>query len=142
MTLWFNAGDPVSIHTLAAAAQEVYSCLAGDKAYLKSFIQASLPEAHSVQNFCKHGPDRNGPKSVRLATRTTELLMLDSVISHEAINGDGTHLMGVYVKRLKQEIPFLDIHLLKAGTEVGINVDHLADRSRSEFLKAFQGSVP
>lgn len=69
--LWFNYGDPVSIHTLAAASQGILESLAGKthqlphmRNWTKKFPRRVQKILRDPQNYFKHGwTDKN--KSLR-----------------------------------------------------------------------------
>jgi hypothetical protein len=117
--LWFQYGDPASIHTLAAAANGCYHALGrghkgfptGVERWMLSLSDKVRVDAKRAQNFFKHGPERNDPKELRFRPEHAELLILDSIISHEELCPPRTPLMTCFVARLSFEEPPLLEHM-------------------------------
>lgn len=97
--LWFSEGDPVSIHTLTAAAHQVCNALLkeqgeeasmvfrfdllspADQAGYKKFVLA--PE-----NFFKHAQrDADPAATIELIPRITELYLVDAIYLFHKLNG-------------------------------------------------------
>src|SRR5205814_689864 len=71
IAIWFSYGDPVSIHTLAAAAQELLQGIAGKdhkppqmRKWIKKFPRRVQKIMRDPQNFFKHA--WTDPKAVKL----------------------------------------------------------------------------
>jgi hypothetical protein len=141
--LWFQYGDPVSIHTLAAAASGCYHAL-GDKkgtptvieTFIKSLPKKKRPLARAARNFFKHGPER-GREKIVFRPEEAELLMLDSIISHEQLFPTRTPLMTCFFARLSYENPRLLEHLSTMRCQQGLKqleVYEGAEPDRMKFL--------
>jgi len=136
MLLWFLEADPVSIHTLAVAAQELLhnANLEGSKkSPVKSLIK-SWPKARQIklkvaQNFFKHGPDRKNPgPTVDYRPIFGLAALLDATACYIASYGyKATPLMRIFAARQ-------DLEDGRPAILNGINVDELKDFSRSDFL--------
>jgi hypothetical protein len=109
--LWFNCGDPVSILTLAAAANDCYDALGAHagkpslvQTWLRSQSKGFQKRIREAQNFVKHGrKDLKG--TLRYNPIIAEILMADSVACHEQLFGARTLLMDAYHVRLLLEHP-------------------------------------
>ncbi|MFN2624200.1 MAG: hypothetical protein ABR611_15295 [Chthoniobacterales bacterium] len=141
--LWFHYGDAMSIHTLAAAANECYHGI-GRKSGAPSLVQTwkkTLPKkgydaANRPQNFAKHG-SRDPAETLVLNTEYAELLMLDAVICHEKLFGKRTALMTCFFARLTQENPRLIEFLNRRRRAEGrkeIVAEKFTEGNRVEFL--------
>ncbi len=90
ITLYFSKADPVSVHTLAAAAHEILRAVCksrGGKSLIKDIKALGvirkekekeyLDMLHEAQNFFKHG-DRDPDASFEFRPTTTEAFILDA----------------------------------------------------------------
>lgn len=101
ITLWFGYGDPVSIHALATAANEVFHGMGRLKGlstiiqeWKRTLTRAELARANKVQNFCKHAYTDSDPEArMPVITEYAELLMLDAIKCHDRLFGRYTPLM-------------------------------------------------
>jgi hypothetical protein len=141
--LWFDDGDPVSIHTLAVAAHDCYDALGkrvGKSSRWRKLIagesrKAQIQAAYA-QNFFKHGL-KDLKKQARYMPFHGEILLFDSALCHEAIFQSATPLMKAFLVRFAMSFPeyvTVDIgELIKA--ETGLVIDDIAPLNRSDFLK-------
>jgi len=91
--LWFNYGDPVSIHTLAAASQGILESLAGKthqlphmRNWTKKFPRRVQKILRDPQNYFKHGwTDKN--KSLRYDPYIGDLMISDACLLHQDLIG-------------------------------------------------------
>jgi hypothetical protein len=103
--LWFYSGDPVSIHSLSAAAHTVLHDVAkhqGKTSILKdmSFFR---PEKHKEirdifnkpQNFFKHA-DEDPDELLEFNPQVTEIFMLDALLTYEGLTGHLVALFGTF----------------------------------------------
>jgi hypothetical protein len=111
--LWFNEGDPVSMHALAVAAQDCYRVIGEHKGIPSAFQKWAESQSkgfqkklHDAQNFFKHGPNRFKGK-VHLLPRHTEVLMFDAVLCHNLVFNEFPPLMWLYALRFALENPNL-----------------------------------
>jgi hypothetical protein len=88
MILWFIGGDPVSIHTLAAAAHDCFHWMVrheGKESILRKWMsqqsKAFQKQISDAQNFFKHG-HKWLKGEVEYPVIYGEMLMLDSLVCH------------------------------------------------------------
>ena len=113
ITLWFHYGDPMSIHTLAAASNKCYHGM-GSKtgaltiigAWKKSLSKKDYDRVVQAENFGKHA-NTDAQGILHLITRQAELLILDSVMCHERLFQKRTPLMTCFFARFTFESPRL-----------------------------------
>jgi hypothetical protein len=141
--LWFNEGDPVSIHTLAVAAHECYAVLylkiKRKPSELKDWL-AKKPKGRQQrvrlpQNFFKHAVNDPLDKKVQLNTIDSDVLMLDAVMCHEALGYGPTALMRVFGTRFVYEHPATAAEAILPEFLKSAEVHKLGDWSRNEFLE-------
>lgn len=144
--LWFQYGDPVSIHTLAAAACGCYHAI-GDRQGMPTVVETfrkSLPKkkrwvTHSAQNFFKHGPERGRPTE-SFRPEEAELFMIDSTILHERLFTKRTPLMSCFFARISYENPALVKFLNTAREQKGLKELKVYDGIQPDRVK-FLGEV-
>lgn len=142
--LWFSYGDPLSIHALAASANELYHRI-GSKSDVPSVIQAwkkslakkDFDRASNAQNFSKHA-NRDLNEQLELPTRYAELLILDSMTSHVKLFQKRTPLMSCFFARFAIENPRLIDHVVapegRKHFHEAIRVEKFFERSRMDYL--------
>jgi hypothetical protein len=91
LTLWFNDGDPVSIHTLACAAYEIIHAVSEKRnPYRRDLLFDTLVVKDeyrqkfnalmkSPANFFKHA-DRDGEAAITFQTNLTQLFFMYSIM--------------------------------------------------------------
>lgn len=142
--LWFEDGDPVSIHTLAVATHDCFDALSAfsgkpsmNRNWLKSQSKMKQKWAKEPQNFFKHG--RRFPnKKLHYVPFYGELLMYDSCLCFEHLVGKTRPLMEAYLLRfmishpehLKPCVPLEDLIASR-----GFELQELAPLGRREFLE-------
>jgi hypothetical protein len=143
--LWFNDGDPVSIHTLAAAANELLNRVGskfGKQSPVQKYIEAR-PEVvgkrlRKAQNFFKHAyTDLN--ERLDYDPAHGDLLILDSILLYHALFGSMTRLMAAFTYRLSLTEPALASLGFPAEMQKESSTEFcdLSVISRSEFLEKF-----
>jgi hypothetical protein len=105
--LYFQGGDPLSVHTLTGAAYDVLRDVnraRGGHAMLKDWapdfvkeefrkdVQAKLNQA---QNFLKHA-DRDPEATLEFDPGATELLLLDAAWAYRRLAGERPPILGVF----------------------------------------------
>lgn len=95
--MWFHDGDPVSIHTLAAAAHQVVHDLGkarGITAVLRELRDIRPEYKKQMQqavardeNFFKHA-DRDPDALLDFKPITTTFFLMDAVLTYEALTGE------------------------------------------------------
>jgi hypothetical protein len=103
--LWFYDGDPVSIHTLAAAAHQVVHDLGRARG-----ITAKLRELPNVrpefkkrmhdalaraENFFKHA-DHDPDALLQFKPITTSYFLIDAVLTYELLTGESSPVMRTF----------------------------------------------
>ena len=143
MFLWFHEGDPVSIHTLAAAAHDCFYWLVkheNEESILRQWmseqskgLQRRIADA---QNFFKHG-HKWLKRQVSYPVIYGELLMLDSVVCYGILFGidDIPGILRLYFVRFMLEHPgVLDGDLDGMFLERDV-IEELTPSSRKEFFE-------
>jgi hypothetical protein len=151
ITLWFEDGDPVSLHTLAYAAYEIIHTISKKRdPYRRDLLFDTLmiKEEHRSKfniglkkhaNFFKHG-DRDGDASIEFSPLLSELFIFYAILGSEVC---GT-------EKSEHELAFvwwLHFHRPETLTDKGrqtirehftINeIEHMRSRPKREFLCAF-----
>ena len=105
--LYFSEGDPVSVHTLVAAAYQVLSDVnraRGGTPMLKEQIPSWVRPGASAEarrklneaaNFFKHA-DQDHESTLEFGQRSTELLLYDAVRKYRELTGELVPVLGVY----------------------------------------------
>jgi hypothetical protein len=145
ITLWFNYGDPISIHALAAAANECFHAIGKNKGlptiiqtWKRSLTNKQLKQANKVQNFAKHA--RTDPDGrVPVVTEYGDLLILDSVMCQAKLFQLWTPLMRCFYTRFALENATLLGRFVPLATREyfrkAVEVYELGDGSRVDYLK-------
>lgn len=139
--LWFSYGDPISILTLATAANDCYDALGAHagtpspfKDWLKSQSKGFQDRARYAQNFVKHGR-KHLSKKAYYAPVIGEVLIFDSIECHWNLVHRKTHLMTLFIARWMIENPS-EANAALAPTILKLaKVDDLADRDRTKFFE-------
>jgi hypothetical protein len=104
--LWFYSGDPVSIHTLVAAAHQVLHDLnkkhggrpsmRDAKAYIKPAAQERyFKTITEAENFFKHA-DRDPEATHLFKPEGTPFFLMDAVIIYEELTGEAVPIFKVF----------------------------------------------
>lgn len=142
--LWFAYGDVSSIHTLAAAANGCYHAAGGKggptriQEFIKSLPRSQRRDAFAPQNFLKHGPDRaSNLRKIPLFPMYAEMLIFDSIFSHEQLFGKRTALMTCFIMRLGFEMPGLIARFFRRPREQVRSVfrENVPQLDRVKFLE-------
>jgi hypothetical protein len=140
--LWFNEGDPISIHTLAVAAHDCFHALVWNAARKPSDFQTWLASkskgfqkrARLAQNFFKHGAMDLKAK-IQYETIHGEMLMMDAVTCYEMLIDKPIPLMRLYATRFLYEHPTLMTEDAKPTFAKNAEVHQLTDSTRKEFFQ-------
>jgi hypothetical protein len=143
ITLWFGYGDQISIHILAAGANECFHAIGGKgmptivEQWKRTLSPAELKEANKVQNFAKHARiDPHG--EVRVRTEHGELLILDSILCQGQLFQEWTPLMQCFYGRFSFENAALVSRFVPLATRKyfreAAEVYQLEDGSRMDYL--------
>lgn len=146
--LYFDTGDPASIHTLAGAASLVLKDLSS-KSGQKTFIERSVgrdlfklltPVMRTPQNFLKHA-DKDPDSVLQLSPGAAELLLLDCVTTYSGLTGEEPPIflafavwLGLNNPEFYSRLPehFAMFSALKGSVEL----------NRKSFLAEFLSSMP
>ena len=146
--LWFHYKDPMSIHTLAVAANEVYHGIGRQHglptvygSWTASLEKDDRNLMNQSQNFAKDATrDEADPLEKKpLMVRAAEMMMVDCINVHEKRFHERTALMDCFLARFGAENPRfpesafppeLRQHFRNPST-----VEKIRNRSRLEFLK-------
>jgi hypothetical protein len=143
--LWFEEGDPVSIHTLAVAAHDCFDALttfAGKMSLHREWIKTQSEKnqqwAREPQNFFKHG--HRYPKArLHYVPYYAELLIYDGCLCFEHLAKKMRPLMEAFMTRFVMERPeHLSPGLTIDGileVRCGLKISEVQPLSRQEFLK-------
>jgi len=106
--LFVVGNDPVSIHTLAMASNEILNTLCeknGKKTFLMGSIRELAVDADAVKvlikhltqarNYFKHA-DRDADKEMKFAAELNDIIIFDSVQSYQALTGEPHMIFGVF----------------------------------------------
>lgn len=140
--LWFNNGDPVSIHTLAVAAHDCFSALLSHatrdasafRSWMKSQSKERQKRATLAQNFFKHG-SKKLKGVILLPTIDAEVLMMDAVTCYDIISKKPRALMRLYAWRFVYEHPDLMAEAALPAFSKNAEVHNLVDSTREQFFE-------
>jgi hypothetical protein len=141
IALWFNYGDPVSIHTLAAAAQGILQGLVGKNhryPHMRQWIKKFPPRVQKLirnpQNFFKHA--WTDAKVAELyQPQIGDWIIADAALLHQDLYGL-TPFIRAFTIRLSFEQPGISQpHELTEQITQGIRIDDLGSLMRPAFLE-------
>ncbi len=145
--LWFNDGDPVAIHTLAAAAHDCFHALVEHaekptdwQAWLKTKSKQFREKMPIAQNFFKHGKMKLKGK-LRYPTIQGEMLMMDAVSCYELLFQKLTPLMKLYGTCFLYEHPSIIAEDALPKMMKDAEIHQLTDSTRHEFYLRFLASL-
>jgi hypothetical protein len=108
VTLYFDDGDPVSIHTLTAAAHQVIADLSKKRGGRRMIIDVAVektvrPEkraearkiVRAAANFLKHA-DNDADATLSLLVSQSEFLLLDAVLQYAELTGEFVPRLRIY----------------------------------------------
>jgi hypothetical protein len=139
--LWFLDADVASIHTLTIAAQELLHSVGKkrgkpcrDVTWIKSLPKADQKLMRLPQNFFKHA---NTDPNAQIDYPPTfgDMHLIDDVISYQELYDKLTPIMRLFATRFAVEyLHILPVDETAKQVLMGIQIDDLAELSRSEFL--------
>jgi hypothetical protein len=140
LALWFSYGDPVSIHTLAVAAQELLQGLAGKdhkppqmRKWIKQFSPKVQKAMRDPQNFFKHA--WTDSKVVRTYQPFIgETILGDACLLHQDLYGLTGFIRAFTIRLCFEDPPMCAPADLTHKITHGIRMDDLAGLNRPEFL--------
>ena len=141
ITLWFHYADPVSIHTLAAAAQDLFCALVGNehelthmRQWLEKFPKHVQKAVRNPQNFFKHG-FRDKGKVIPYQPLIGELIIGDAAMLHQDLWGLTSLIRAFMIRQAFERPEILTPHELSQKVTQGIRIDDLGDLNRTVFLE-------
>ena len=105
--LYFHEGDPVAMHSLAAAAfgiiKDINAQNGGDETLFEKMLEAIKPELRDeirgkmveAQNFFKHA-DRDPDETLLFYPESTEFMALDACSKYIELSGENPPLFQVF----------------------------------------------
>src|SRR6266478_417966 len=103
--LWFFSGDPVSIHTLAAAAHQVLddvgrskgspTALRGLPGVKPAYIRRLRELVSRYENFFKHA-DCDPSALLDFNPEATEMMILDAVLTYESLTQEIAPILNTF----------------------------------------------
>ena len=140
--IWINNRDrdAASIHTLAIAASDCFNAICAQhgrpspfKQWLRAQPRKFQDMAAEAQNFLKHGA-KDWHKQIKLSPMYAEMLMYDSVVSHEKVLGPASPLMRAFATRFVIENREILGEKFERSVE-GLNVDYIDKLDRAESVR-------
>jgi hypothetical protein len=141
--LWLHESDPISVHTLAVAANDVLNAL-GTKIgkpspwnqWLNTLSEKMQAKRKEPQNFFKHGfRDING--SMLYLPLSGEVILFSAVWTYQAVFRELTPFMRLYAAFFllqNRDVAALREDIAKQFFE-GLPVDQMAKLNRLEFFE-------
>jgi hypothetical protein len=151
--LWFHEDDetsisvPVSVHTLAVAAQGVLASIAREKKVepssffnvLEQQSKAAQEHLRMPQNYFKHGHFKGRGKrdSIYHTSELTEVILADSIGMFSRIFKTSTPLLDTFLVRFSWSFPKSKIVLNALESELSkrIKIEEASRLNRIQFLK-------
>jgi hypothetical protein len=141
--LWFRNGDPVSIHTLTAAARRILLDLAEHRKGRLGLFDAELyivpgkekeykKAIRAPETFFKHA-EKDPDATFKFNPDGTDYYLIDCCDSFHALTGDSTKLMSAFVLRCFLFNPSLFKRDLLPGIKESNRIN-LRELSREDFL--------
>ena len=143
--------DPVSIHTLAAAAHQVLRDI-GRHDNIKSFLKDSglirkeyekeyLTIISEAENFFKHA-DKDPHKLLKFNPQQTESLLFDAVEMYMQITKEMPEDMSIYrVWFLANHPEIVNPETKKKIEKKGLSIKHFASKTKLEFFRSMKDAL-
>jgi len=137
--LWFQDGDMISVHTLAASARQVAHDVGEKEGKPSNLISKLTPEQRrrqfKFQNYFKHA-DKDPNATLHFAPEITETHLYDAILSYGKIYGGLSHLMRAFSYFYILHRPNVFPEQYPAIFEVSVS-ERLRKLDRREFLHVF-----
>lgn len=151
INLYFKDADPVSIHTLTAAAHQILMDLAkieGIKSFMKdtSIIRKGkekefLAMINEAENFFKHA-EKDPRGLLKFSPGETEALLLDAVEMYMQVTKEMPEDMSIYrVWFLLKNPEIVSDEIKKQLKEKNTNVEYFKSKSKTEFYSAMKDAL-
>src|SRR5438045_625911 len=143
ITLWFHDSDPVSIHTLACAAYQLFydintktggPPMMPDSPHIRpERIKEWRQILRRAQNFFKHG-DQDAKGTFFFAPRATQAIMLEACERHQVQSHEDRPLMRLFVFWLGVHEPTLFLPHFQQQLRERILISRLRQLGKREFF--------
>jgi hypothetical protein len=144
--LWFNDGEPVSIHTLTAAAHQLVHDLGkarGVSAILRD-LSAAKPEykkkiqqiISKSENFFKHA-DRDPDELLDFNPESTEVYIMDAAMTYEALTSERPHILRAYQMWMTIKHPEILREEYRVQMQAAIKDPMLSNIGKQEFFTLY-----
>ena len=143
--LYFNSDDPISVHTLTAAAydviRDVNQTSHGPQMVVKDlFVELMRPEhqksfrnkVNEAANFFKHA-DRDSNNSIEFQPRQTEFLLADAIYHYSILAQAHTNLFSLFQVWFAFQNPHLCTLAEEQKRSFPVNADFVKGMTRSEY---------
>lgn len=151
INLYFKDADPVSIHTLTAAAHQILMDIAkpeGIKSFMKdtSIIRKGKEKEYLVlineaENFFKHA-NKDSHSLLKFIPAQTEAFLLDAVEMYMQVTKEMPEDMSIYrVWFLLNNPEIVSDETKKQLKEKNINVERFKSKSRPEFYSTMKDAL-
>jgi hypothetical protein len=142
ITLWFHYGDPVSIHTLAAAAQGILEGVAGRghklphmRKWIAKFPKRVQEIMRDPQNFFKHAwTDAKVAK--RYEPFIGDIIIADACLLHQDLIGLTSHIRAFTIRLSFERPGIMKPEELTEKITQGIVISDLGALDRPAFFQA------
>jgi hypothetical protein len=151
INLFFKQSDPVSIHTLTAAAHQLLMDI-GCPENIKSFVKEStlikkeyLKEytkmINEAENFFKHA-DRDPSALLKFNPEQTEFLLLDALKMYLQLTEEIPEDMWIFVGWFLIKYPdVVSPDLQDQLVEKGLNINTFRNKSKTEFYSSMKDAL-
>lgn len=151
--LYFSSGDPVSIHTLAAAAYNVIRDVTAKRGaepmmlkdqmieYVKpEYKQMFREKVNEAENFFKHA-DRDHEATLDFNPDMSELLILDACLQYQRLTGELPPLFLIYRGWIIANYPDIYIFPEELKRTVHATAPSVREMGRVKYFDAMLPSV-
>jgi hypothetical protein len=147
--LWFFSGDPVSIHTLAAAAHQVLHDIGKGRGFPTALrnLPGVRPEAikrlrklvSRYENFFKHA-DHDADALLDFNPEATEVFLLDAVTTYESLTQEVVPILSTFKAWMFLQNPKLMEEKAKLALDKKLDGAGIDFKSipKAEFFTEFQ----
>ncbi len=151
INLYFKNAEPVSIHTLTAAAHQILmdlSKLEGIKSIIKDplFIKEEsrkeyLKIINEAENFFKHA-EQDPQALLKFNPEQSEFLLLDAIEMYMQLTKEMPEDMTIYHVYFRLKYPeIISDETKKQLKEKNINIEYFKSKSRTEFYSTMKDAL-
>jgi len=148
--LWFNDGEPASIHTLTAAAHQIVHDLGkarGISSLLRNLTPAKPEYKKKIrqiiaksENFFKHA-DKDPDELLDFNPESTEIYMIDAVMTYEALTSERPHIFRAYQMWTTMKNPEILKEEYRAQMQAAIKDPMIAQLGKQEFFTLYMKAL-